>query len=258
LKNIDDKTEYKKKRAYILGYPVDLVVKDEALDFAENCIKSGQGIHVVTINPEIILSAEKNPKLDAIIKKAELIIPDSTGMELALKRLGHKTIKKLAGIEFSENLIEICAENNYKVAFLGASKEVIESLKIELKIKYPKINMVYAHDGYFSEENLPEITAELEKVSPHLLLIATGSPKQEYFIDKHRSTLAHTVMIGVGGSFDVWANKVKRAPVFFRMFGLEWLHRLIKQPSRFSRMFPALPLFLFRTVILKQNSKTEY
>lgn len=252
---IDDNIENKHERTYVLGYPVDLVTKDEALAFTENCMKADKGFHVVTINPEIILAAEKNPELEVIIKKAELIIPDSTGMELAIKRQGHGHIKKLAGIEFSEALIQSCAINNYKVAFLGATQEVIEQLEKEFKIKYPEINIVFARNGYFSDDDLPEITDKLKELNPHLLLVALGAPKQEYIISKYRETLPHTVMIGVGGSFDVWAKKVKRAPVFFRVFGLEWLYRLIKQPSRFSRMFPALPLFIIRTVILGGHSK---
>lgn len=252
------KTEGKNKRACVLGYPVDLVTKEEALDFAENRIKSETGLHVVTINPEIILAAEKNPELEAIIKKSELIIPDSTGMELALKRQGFKSIKKLAGIEFSETLIKRCAENNYKVAFFGATQEVIERLQEEFRIKYPEINIVFARNGYFSENDMPEITDKLKELSPNLLLVALGAPRQEYIINRYREILPHTVMIGVGGSFDVWARKVNRAPVIFRMFGLEWLYRLIKQPSRFSRMFPALPLFILRAAILGQNSRKEY
>jgi N-acetylglucosaminyldiphosphoundecaprenol N-acetyl-beta-D-mannosaminyltransferase len=252
LKNTNNKIENKQKRAYVLGYPVDLLIKNEALSFVDKYMKAKTGLHVVTINPEIILAAEKNPELNSIIKKAELIIPDSTGMELALKRLGFN-IKKLAGIEFSDSLLELCAKNHYKVAFLGASQEVIELLQKELKTKYPDINIVYARNGYFSETDFQEITNNLKEQEPDLLLVALGAPKQEYFINKAGETLPHTVMIGVGGSFDVWAKKVKRAPVFFRILGLEWLYRLIKQPSRFGRMFPALPLFIIRTVIFPES-----
>lgn len=254
----NNKMENKQKRAQILGYPVDLVVKEEALNIAENSMREEKGLHVVTINPEIILAAEKNPELDSIIKKAELIIPDSTGMEMALKRLGLGHIKKLAGIEFSYALLERCAANNFKVAFLGASEEVIQQLQIELKSEFPEINIVYARNGYFSDNDLTQISEEIKNVSPHLLLVALGAPRQEYIINSLREILSNAVMIGVGGSFDVWAKKVNRAPVIFRMFGLEWLYRLIKQPSRFSRMFPALPLFIFRAAIMSENSRKEY
>lgn len=253
-----DNIKNKQKRACVLGFPVDLVLEEEALNIAESYIKSKKNLHVVTINPEIILAAEKNQELAAIIKNAELIIPDSTGMELSVKSLGYNNIKKLAGIEFSEALIERCAKNNYKTAFIGATQEVIELLQTELKTKYPELNIVYTRNGYFKEEDIPEISENLKQSNPDLLLVALGAPKQEYFIKKHMEILQGTVMIGVGGSFDVWAKKVKRAPVIFRMFGLEWLYRLIKQPSRFSRMFPALPLFLMRTLLLKEKMRKEY
>jgi N-acetylglucosaminyldiphosphoundecaprenol N-acetyl-beta-D-mannosaminyltransferase len=246
------------KRACVLGYPVDLVLKEEALDIAENYMANGKGIHVVTINPEIILAAEKNLQLDSIIKKAELIIPDSSGMALALKRTGNGHIKKLAGIEFSEALIARCSQKGFKVAFLGASEEVINKMQEELKAKYPQLEIAYARNGYFSDDDLNNISEEIKNTNPHLLLVALGAPRQEYIIDKFREILPNTTMIGVGGSFDVWAKKVNRAPVIFRIFGLEWLYRLIKQPSRFSRMFPALPLFIFRTAIMKENSRKVY
>jgi len=247
-------TEQNSKRAYVLGYPVDLKNREEALEFAFEKIREKQGTHVVTINPEIILAAEKNAKLDEIIKKAELIIPDSTGMELSLKRQGFKA-KKMAGIEFSSTLIENCAKNGFSVGFLGATEETISALQKELTTLHPNINICYARNGYFSDEDFSEIAEQIRQASPAMLLVALGAPRQEYIIDDLRKIIPQTLMIGVGGSFDVWAKKVNRAPVIFRMFGLEWFYRLLKQPSRFSRMFPALPLFIFRAAILNQKPR---
>ena len=246
-----------KKRASVLGFPVDIATKEEAMCFAESCIKEKRNLHVVTINPEIILSAEKNPELESIINNAGLIIPDSTGMELALKSVGIMA-KKVAGIEFSELLIQRCAEKQYKVAFLGATEEVIRRLEKEFISKYPALNIVFIRNGYFSDEDIPQISENIRQANPDLLLVAMGAPRQEYFIKNCMEILSGTVMIGIGGSFDVWAKKVKRAPVIFRMFGLEWLYRLIKQPSRFRRMFPSLPLFLIRTVFFKEKMRKEY
>lgn len=245
----------KQKRALVLGYPVDLFQKEEALAFAAGFLQRGENLHIVTINPEIILAAEKNPELDAIIKKAGLLIPDSIGMEIALRYSGckeAKNAKKMAGIEFSESLVKICAENGYNIAFIGGTQEVIEKLQREMEFKFPDIKVVYARNGYFGDEEAQGIIEELKKVSPHLILAALGSPKQDYFINNCMNELSGAVMIGVGGSFDVWAKKVKRAPVIFRMFGLEWFYRLITQPSRFSRMFPALPLFIVRAVLTRK------
>jgi len=247
-------TKENTNRACVLGYPVDLKNREEALEFAFEKIKQKQGIHVVTINPEIILAAENNQKLDKIIKKAELIIPDSTGMELSLKRQGFKA-KKMAGIEFSATLIQKCAEKGFSVGFIGATEETIQAMQSELKNQYPNINICFARNGYFSEQDFPEIAEQLRHAQPSMLLVALGAPKQEYIIDELRKIIPQTLMIGVGGSFDVWAKKVNRAPVIFRMFGLEWFYRLLKQPSRFSRMFPALPLFIFRAAILNQKAR---
>ncbi len=243
------------KRASILGYPVDLVNKDTAVDFVLNCMKNNKGIHIRTINPEIIALADKTPELAEIIKKSELIIPESSGIIMGLKRQGINDIDQIPGIEFSEDLLKKCAEKELKVAFLGGSQEVIELLNKEIKKIHPNLNIVFYHNGYFSEKELVNIIKTLKNDPPHLLLVAIGAPKQEFLINKCRRELYSTVMIGVGGSFDVWAKKIKRAPIIFRMFGLEWLHRLIKQPSRFNRMFPTLPLFFLKIMFKTKSSK---
>jgi N-acetylglucosaminyldiphosphoundecaprenol N-acetyl-beta-D-mannosaminyltransferase len=231
---------------------------EEAICFADNCIKSLRGGHVITLNPEMIMQAQRNSELSNALKNAELVIPDGIGIIRALNWLGINHIKQLPGIEFSEKLIEICAERNYSIAFLGASKDVIETMVENLKKKYPSINIIFVQDGYFDKNAEPAIVDQLANLKPNVLFIAMGVPKQELWISKHKETLNSTLLIGVGGSFDVWANKVKRAPFIFRKFGLEWFFRLISQPSRFSRMFPTLPLFFIKVLLDKQNTRKEY
>ncbi|MFH0702899.1 MAG: WecB/TagA/CpsF family glycosyltransferase [bacterium] len=242
-------------RAYILNYPIDLVNMENAVDFIEDSIKSIKGGQVITINPEMIIQATRNPKLSRIIEQAELIIPDGTGIILALKKLGIKDISQIPGIEFSEALIQRCVQKNYAIGFLGASKDIIENVIKEFKIKYQSINIVFMHDGYFDEEEELRIIDELKISKPQVLFVALGVPKQELWIAKHKQMLSSIIMIGVGGSFDIWAKKIKRAPEFFRKFGLEWLFRLISQPSRFKRMFPSLPLFFIK--IMFDNKSTS-
>lgn len=245
-------------RACILGYPVDLVNMDDAVCFAENCIKNSTGGHVVTLNPEMIMQGEKNIQLSTALKNAELIIPDGIGIIRSLGKLGINHIKQLPGIEFSEKLISVCAEKCYKIAFLGASKDTVETMVQNLREKYPSINIVFIHDGYFNESNEAEIIQQLTDLKPNVLFAALGVPKQELWILKYKNILNSTLMIGVGGSFDVWANKVKRAPFIFRKFGLEWFFRLISQPSRFSRMFPTLPLFFIKVALDNKNTRKEF
>lgn len=246
------------KRACILGYPVDLVNMENAIDFAEELIKSGSNAHVITINPEMIIQAQKNSELSETLKNAELIIPDGTGIIKALRRLKIKNISQIPGIEFSENLIKKCAENGYSVAFLGASKDTVETAAKEMKKKYPDLNVVFVHDGFFDEAEEAKLAETLKQVNPQVLFVALGVPKQEFWIARHKNELNSTVMIGVGGSFDVWAKKVKRAPVIFRKLSLEWFYRLITQPSRFNRMFPTLPLFMLKVMFDNVTTRKEY
>ncbi|OGI01362.1 MAG: hypothetical protein A2Y25_02590 [Candidatus Melainabacteria bacterium GWF2_37_15] len=239
-------------KANVFGYPVHLVTQDEGVNYVLDAIDKGQGLHIVTINPEIIAAADKSPELAGILKQAELVIPDSIGMMLAIWSSGFFRAKKLPGIEFSEKLLEKCAEKGIRVGFLGGKPEIIKELN------FPGVNVVFSHHGYFKDEEVNDITQQLQASEPQILFVGLGCPKQEYFIKRHRNILKKIAMIGVGGSFDVWAKKVKRAPVLFQAFGLEWFYRLVTQPERFNRMFPVLPLFFLRIVFDRKNLGKKY
>lgn len=248
----------KSEKANIFGYPVDVTTRENALNMVLSCMQHRKGLHVVTINPEMIAAADKNPELATILKDAGLVIPDSTGIMLALKSLGIKKAEKIPGIEFSEKLMKKCEEKGYKVAFLGGTQETVSSMNTEIQREFPGLNVVFSCHGYFKEDELFKIHEELVKATPHLLFVALGSPGQEFFIKNTGNLLPETTMIGVGGSFDVWAKKVKRAPLVFRKSGLEWFYRLITQPFRFKRMFPALPLFFLRIAFDRRNLAQDY
>lgn len=254
LSVLDNQT---RDRALILGYPVDLIGMEGALRFAEECISSVHGGHVITINPEMIMFALKNPEFSEILKNADLIIPDGIGVIISLKKIGITDVKQLPGIEFSHSLIQKCIENNYRIGFLGASKDVLDAMIQNFKTKYPSINIAFARDGYFKAEDESAILENIKNSRVQVLFVALGVPKQEIWINKYKDILNSTIMVGVGGSFDVWANKVKRAPYIFRKLGLEWFFRLISQPSRFSRMFPTLPLFFIKVFLDRENTRKE-
>jgi len=243
------------EKAYVFGYPVNITTRKKAVNFIVNCMEKRQGIHIVTINPEIIAAADKNPELAKILKEAEFVIPDSAGIMLAVRSLGITETEKIPGIEFSEELMKKCAKKGFKVAFLGGNEDTIELLNIEINKMFPGINIVFLRHGYFQDNESKNISGKLAQAEPHLLFVGMGVPKQEFFIKNNKKILNKTVMIGVGGSFDIWTKKVRRAPVLFRTFGLEWFYRLITQPKRFSRMFPVLPLFFLRIVFDRKNLK---
>ena len=224
----------------ILGYGVDTFSFDDAIDY----IIKNKG-QVITINPEMIECAIKNPEFADVLRNAELVIPDGIGVQIGLKILGYD-VHRIPGIDFGKELIRRAKYLNKKVALVGAEQNVIENAVVNLKGEFPALEIVYYHNGYFEDKNV--IYEDLLSKVPDLVLVALGSPKQEFFIKELKSRLPQAVFIGLGGSFDVWAGCVKRAPVFYRRIGCEWLYRLIHDPARLKRIFPTLPVFMLRVI----------
>ena len=223
-------------RAKLLGFEIDEYNFDEAVNAAKS--KRGQ---VVTINPEMIDYASKNKDFAAIINNAELVIPDGIGVQVGLKIAGYD-VKRIAGIEFAHRML---GEVN-SVALVGAKPYIIEKAVQNIKQEFPNLNIVYVQDGYFKDDE--RVLAELENAKPEMILAALGSPKQEEFLYKLKTALPDTIMIGVGGSFDVWSGEVQRAPQIFQKLGLEWLYRTVREPKRIKRIFPALPVFVWKVI----------
>ena len=220
------------------GLNVDSFTFEEAIEYAKTI--SGQ---VVTINPEMINNAMQNSEFAEIINNAELVIPDGIGVQIGLKILGYN-VRRIAGIEFSRRMIEECAKSEQSVALVGAKPEIVQKAKENLEHEIQGLYVTYAHDGYFKDDD--EILNELKIRQPRLVLCALGSPKQEEFILKAKKLLPDALFVGVGGSFDVWSGVVERAPEIYQKLGLEWLYRTVKEPKRFKRIFPTLPLFMLR------------
>lgn len=230
-----------RKTVNLLNFPIDTFSSEDAFKYAKTLLDGSKSSHIVTINPEIIESAKKNSHLERILKEAELVVADGIGIKIGLLIKGQK-VDRIAGIDFAKRLVEEAAKSGIPTALVGAKQEVLEKATEELSKNNSGLNIVYTHNGYF--DNNTEIINELKEKSPKLLLVAMGAPKQEEFIYEAKSVLPSTLMIGIGGSFDVWAGNVKRAPKIWQKLGLEWLYRTIKQPERFKRIFPTLPKFI--------------
>lgn len=227
------------ERVKLLGYEINTYNFEDAVEFAKS--SSGQ---VVTINPEMM----SNPDMIEIVNSAKLVIPDGIGVGIGLKISGYN-VKRIPGIQFAHRMIEECAKDNKSVALIGAKPEIIEKAASNLKKEFENLNLAYIQDGYFDDEE--RVLKELQASNPRLVLCALGSPKQEFFIRKAENLLPEALFIGVGGSFDVWSGVVQRAPEIYQKLGLEWLYRTIKEPQRFKRIFPTLPLFVLR--VLKEK-----
>lgn len=225
---------------------MDILTYNQALERAKSAIDNGENMQVVTINPEMVELAKKDKDFANVLKHSELVVADGVGIKIALKLKGVNQ-ERIGGIDYSRSLIEMCARNNLRLALLGAKEEVINTVCQKLKCEFENLNIVFSHNGYFNDENA--ILNEIKKACPQVLLCALGAPKQEFIIYRLKEMLQGCTMVGVGGSFDVFAGCVQRAPIMWQKLGLEWLYRTIKQPERFRRIFPTLPIFLFESII---------
>lgn len=235
-----------KKRVYLQGFGVDLLSFSQAIECACDAVNNMDNIQIITINPEMIEAAKKDKDFANVIKHAELIVPDGVGIKIALALKGYKQ-ERIGGCDLSYELVKLCESNGWRLALLGAKEEVMQTLLSKFKNDFPNLNIVYSHNGYFDNEN--EILNDISKSRPQVLLCALGAPKQEFLIYRLKEMLQGCVMIGVGGSFDVFSGCTKRAPVIWQKLGLEWLYRVIVQPERIKRIFPTLPIFLFESII---------
>jgi len=243
----------------ILGVRFDNVTRAEALshviDFLDD---EGFTRTVVTPNPEMVMMAVCDATFRDILNLASLCVPDGIGIVIASKLLGGGITQRVAGIELIEALFERMSADGRecKVFLLGGTPGksglpgVAERAKHQLEQRYSAVRVVGICDGYFDAERGKLIAEQIGQVKPDLLLVGLGFPKQEVFIDKYRAVLNAKVCIGCGGSLDVFAGEVVRAPVVFRKLGLEWFYRLITQPTRFKRML-VLPVFMAQVIKYK-------
>lgn len=234
-------------RLNILGVGVDTFNMKEATDFLMKAIEADSLTSVYTPNSEIILHAYKNPDYAEVLNRAGLVTPDGIGVVYASKILKRPLPERVSGFDLANELLKKAAPLGKTLYLFGGKPGIAERGAEKIKELYPGINIVGISDGYFDEEKEAKIIADINEKHPDILFVCLGFPKQERWIDAH-SDLKAKVAMGIGGSLDVFAGEVKRAPEFFQKFGLEWFYRLIKQPSRFIRML-ALPKFGF-TVLL--------
>ena len=231
--------------AELLGLNIDTFGFEEAVNRAKILIDGRKVSQIVTINPEMFETAQKDNDFTNIIKEADMVIPDGVGVKIALKLNGVNT-ERIPGIDFAYRLLEEAAINNIPAAIIGAKEEIVTKAVDNLTKKINGLNIVYCHNGYFEDDN--KIYEEINLKSPKLILVAMGSPRQERFIYNAKKVLKPALMIGIGGSLDVWSGNIKRAPKLFRIIGMEWLYRTITQPSRIKRIFPTLPVFLIKSI----------
>ena len=228
-------------RTDVLGVAFDDVTLDEAVDRALAMLEEDGPHMVATPNPEIVQRAQKDREFAGILAQADLVIPDGVGVVYAAKILGRPLKGRVPGIDFASALIGRMAGTGRRLYLLGAAPGVAEQAAVNLRAKYPGLVVCGAHDGFFQDDASP--AAAIKAARADVVFVCLGFPKQEKWIAAHGREAGARLYVGLGGSLDVFAGRVERAPESFQRLGLEWLHRLIKEPSRIGRM-AKLPLFL--------------
>jgi len=234
-----------KEIATILGVPVVPYTMDEAVTKLTQDTLQNKRNFVVTANAEIIMIAQDDKEYKTLLSEtADLVLPDGAGTVWAGNYLGYSIPERVAGYDLYLRLLEEAATKKLPVYFFGGKPGIAEEAAAEGKRRCPGLNVAGCRNGYFSAEEEADIIESINRSGAAMLFAALGAPKQEKWLAKYRDQLKPCLLMGIGGSFDVLAGKVQRAPKWMQDARLEWFYRLVKQPSRFGRML-ALPKFVF-------------
>jgi len=247
-------------RIDILGVGIDTLNRKETLDKALGYIKADERKCklIATPNPEIIMRARDDEEFAKVMGRMDLVIPDGVGVVWASK-LGKEQLREsVPGCDLCFQIFEQMKDMESKRAYiLGAAPNVAELAKTKMEERFHGLDICGVRNGYFGADEEEDIAAEINKLRPDILLVGLGSPRQEKWIDKYKGNLDVNLAIGCGGTIDVMAGTVKRAPMIFRRLGFEWFYRLISQPSRFLRML-VLPKFVFIVVFESVFGKKKW
>jgi len=210
----------------------------ETLERIQHLIGSGQPHQHVVVNVDKVVKAQKSPELMAIINDCSLINVDGMPIVWASRILGAPLKERVAGIDLFESIMAQASSRGWRIYLLGAKEDVVQAVRAKYEREHPGIQIVGCRNGYWKESEEPDVARAIAAAAPHILFVAMSSPKKEFFLGRYQREMKVPFAMGVGGSFDVVAGKVKRAPIWMQRAGLEWFYRFLQEPRRmFYRYF---------------------
>ena len=233
----------------ILGVNVDTVTISQAADKIMEFFNEDRIHTVFTPNSEIIMAAYRDPEFCEMLNNSDLLTADGIGVVYASRILKKPINERAAGYDIARKVLEKLNYTNHKLFLFGGKPGVADEAAANLKKEYPELNIVGTRNGYFSADDEADIVNEINASGADIVFVCLGAPKQEKWINAHKDELKVRVAMGIGGSLDVFAGRVERAPDFWCKIGMEWFYRLVKEPWRIGRMMD-LPKFA-ATVITK-------
>ncbi|QSR36407.1 glycosyltransferase [Marinobacterium iners] len=218
-------------RIELLNCPMDVASMEETVGLIDAAVAADRFTQHVVVNVAKIVNMQQDLQLDASVRECDIINIDGMGVVLGARLLGHNVPERVAGVDLFHELLAMSASKGYPVYLLGAKDEVVGETARRVQQLYPGLKLAGYHHGYFWDDEEAMVN-KVRESGAQLLFVAITSPKKENFINRWRDQLGVTFVMGVGGTFDVVAGKVKRAPVWMQKWGLEWLYRVIQEPRR--------------------------
>lgn len=239
----------------IMGVPFSKRTLDETIELLCRIAERPEHgmYHVVTANPEIVMAASKDDRLMHILREAGLITADGIGIVMAAKWKGEPVPGRVTGYDMLLRLLELGDRHRWSFYFLGTDEDTSRKAVEAIAARYPNVGIAGRHNGFFKPEEEPAIVENIFAAKPDFLIVAMGAPHAERWIYRNKSKLGAKIAMGVGGSLDIIAGKVHRAPDFWIKLNLEWLYRLLSNPSRWRRQL-ALPVFAFKAFMRRKES----
>ncbi len=219
-------------RQEFLGIEIDPLTIDETVERAVHAMKKKELTQHVAINVAKLVKAQKDTELHRDITDSHIVGVDGMGIVWGARLLGVDVPERVAGVDLMEHLLETCADEGFRPYFLGAKKEVLHRAVAEARKRWPGLEFAGYRDGYFHPDDEDEVVREIRETGADCLFIGMPTPRKERFLRRYRDDLHVPFIMGVGGSFDVLASHVRRAPVPMQRAGLEWLYRIYQEPGR--------------------------
>ncbi|MFH1896373.1 MAG: WecB/TagA/CpsF family glycosyltransferase [bacterium] len=237
----------------ILNIPIHNISFEKALVEIERMTKKSHLHQITTVNPEFLVEAQKNWEFRKVLQEADLSLADGVGLQLGALLQGKKFKTRIPGSGLVSRLMPEAQKKGWRVFLLGALPGVAQTAACNLKKKYPKLKVWFSGADPDTKSSIESIKY-INKIKPHLLLVAYGAPTQDLWIAKNRDKIQAKVAIGVGGTLDFLAGRARRAPKIISKLGLEWFFRLVREPWRLKRQLK-LPYYVFLLCILTRNQK---
>jgi N-acetylglucosaminyldiphosphoundecaprenol N-acetyl-beta-D-mannosaminyltransferase len=244
-----------RKKVVLFGVPIDNLTLGETLDRIEEMIRNGATHQHVVVNVDKIVKLQADEQLRKAILSCDLINADGQPIVWASIILQQPIKERVTGVDLFASLVERCAQRGYRPYFLGARQEVVARVVDILKGRHPSLQIAGWRNGYWKPDEERDVVEGIRRTTPEVLFVAMSSPKKELFLSAWKQQLSIPFVMGVGGTFDVVAGQVKRAPRWMQKSGMEWLFRLAQEPRRMWRRYLVEDMAFFRLVWIEWRTQ---